>query len=113
MFSFLRTKRHESRGFSYKPRFYDADKELMRVKVKEAQLKEEGKTLASEDKELMKIRIREELKHAKTTARRDMRGLWQGGSFRLILILVALIAFAYYILNRFLPVFIQIFFYEG
>lgn len=113
MFSFLKTKRHESRGFNYKPRFYDSEKELMRAKVKEAQLKEEGKSMATEEKELLKYRIREELRHAKSTARRDMRGLWQGGSFRLIIILVALIAFAYYVLNRFLPVFLQMFFPEG
>ena len=52
MFGFLKVKKHESRGFSYKPRFFDPEKEALRQKISAAE-KSEGKAL-NEDSEAVK-----------------------------------------------------------
>jgi hypothetical protein len=112
MFGFLKIKKHESKGFKYKPRFYDAEKEALNAKAKAINSSEEISETDTE-KEFVKIRIKEELQHAKTTARRDMRGLWKGGNLRLISIIIILVLISYFILHRFLPAFIQYLFPEG
>jgi len=110
MFGFLKVKKQESRGFNYKPRYFDAEKEALRQKINAAE-KAEGKSI-SEDSELVKSRIRDSMRHAKSVNRRDLRGLWRGGNVRIIAILVALILFFYIAMTKFLPVIVQMFFPE-
>lgn len=110
MFGFLKVKKHESRGFSYKPRYFDPEKEALRQKISAAE-KAEGKSL-NEDTESVKSRIRDSMRHAKNVNRRDMRGLWRGGNVRIVAILIALIFFFYIAMTKFLPVIVQMFFPE-
>ena len=110
MFGFLKVKKHESRGFNYKPRYFDPEKEALRQKINAAE-KAEGKSI-NEDSELVKSRIRDSMRHAKSVNRRDLRGLWRGGNVRIIAILVALIFFFYIAMTKFLPVIEQMFFPE-
>ncbi len=110
MFGFLKVKKHESRGFSYKPRYFDPEKEALRQKISAAE-KAEGKSL-NEDTESVKSRIRDSMRHAKNVNRRDMRGLWRGGNLRIVAILITLIFFFYIAMTKFLPVIVQMFFPE-
>jgi len=110
MFGFLKVKKHESRGFNYKPRYFDAEKEALKQKINAAE-RAEGKSL-NEDTEAVKLRIRDSMRHAKTINRRDLRGLWQGGNLRIIAILIALILFFYIAMTKFLPMILQMFFPE-
>lgn len=110
MFGFLKVKKHEARGFNYKPRYFDAEKEALRQKINASE-----KTASSEeidDATVVKSRIRDGLRHAKNVSRRDLKGLWRGGNVRIIAILIALIIFFYIAMYRFLPVIIQMFFPE-
>ena len=110
MFGFLKVKNHESKGFNYKPRYFDAEKEALRQKINAAD-KAEDKSL-NEDSEAVKSRIRDSMRHAKNVNRRNLRGLWQGGNIRIIGILVALILFFYIVMYKFLPVIMQMLFPE-
>ena len=56
MFGFLKIKKHESKGFKYKPRFYDAEKEALKAKAKAINSSEEISETDTE-KEFVKIRI--------------------------------------------------------
>jgi hypothetical protein len=120
MFGFLKVKKHESRGFNYKPRYYDAEKEALASKIKALEKKEEAaeketdvkQELVQLEKETIKTRLKEELRHAKDTSRRDMRGLWKGGNMRIFAILVGLLVFSYIVLQRFLPMFLKMLFPE-
>jgi hypothetical protein len=109
MFGFLKVKKNESRGFNYKPRYFDAEKEELKQKINASEKKDEA---VNEDAEAVKLRIREGIRHAKTVNRRDLKGLWRGGNVRIITILVALILFFYIVMNKFLPVFMKMFFPE-
>ena len=113
MFSFLKVKKQESRGFNYKPRYYDSEKEAFLSKIQNKEKNEVEEIQKNGNKEIHKLRIREELGNAKTNARRNLRGLWQGSNLRLVAIIIALIALAYFILHRFLPVFLSMLFPNG
>jgi hypothetical protein len=112
MFGFLKVNRQESRGFNYKPRYYDAEKESLKSKIRESK-KRDGQDIPDENKEIVKMRVREEIRLARSHNRRDIRGLWQGGNMRMVLVLIALIGLFYFLLNKFLPIFMQMLFYEN
>lgn len=113
MFSFLKVKKQESRGFKYKPRYFDAEKEVLLSKIQEKEKTVNSEGQSDNQKEMLKMRIRDELSLAKANSRRDMRGLWQGGNLRLIAIIIGLIGISYFILHRFLPVFLSMLFPNG
>jgi hypothetical protein len=110
MFGFLKVKKHEARGFNYKPRYFDAEKEALRQKIKSSEMHSQEGDI--DDAAVVKSRIRDGLRHAKNVSRRDLKGLWRGGNVRIIAILIALIFFFYIVMNKFLPVIIQMFFPE-
>jgi len=120
MFGFLKVKKHESRGFGYKPRYYNAEKDALASKIKTLEKKEnvvEEQTTVADDivrleKETIKTRLKDQLRHARTTARRDLRGLWKGGNVRILAIIGALLVFSYFVLQRFLPTLLKILFPE-
>lgn len=111
MFGFLKVKKHEARGFNYKPRYFDAEKEALRQKINASE-KNSSSSEEIDDASVVKSRIRDGLRHAKNVSRRDLKGLWRGGNVRIIAILIALIIFFYIAMYRFLPVIIQMFFPE-
>jgi hypothetical protein len=113
MFSFLKIKKQESRGFNYKPQYYDAEKENLLSRIREKQKEEETASNNDTNGEMIKMRIRDEFQIAKISARRNQIGLWQGSNLRLIAIMIALLCISYFILNRFLPVFLSMLFPNG
>lgn len=99
MLGFFKMKKHESRGFKYQPRFYNKDKEEIKSRIKAA----EARKANSQDGEAAKLRIREELRRARSLSRREHRGLWNGSTFRMLIILIVLMIVAYVALNQWLP----------
>ena len=109
MFSFLKIKKHESKGFGYKPRYFDLEKDSF---VKKNQIENSASNIEGEKKEFVKHKIKEDLRHAKDSYRRQHRGLWQGSNWRLLGIIIFLLFLSYYILNKFLPFLLGIIFNE-
>jgi hypothetical protein len=109
MFSFLKVKKHESKGFSYKPRYFDLDKESF---INKSQIENSESHKEGAKKEFVKHKIKEDLRHAKDSYRRQHRGLWQGSNWRLLGIIIILIFFSYVVLNKFLPLLLNFIFNE-
>jgi len=107
MFGFVKFKKPESRGFKYKPRYYDPEKEALQHKIK-AKLEEQSMELNSDNFEREKLKERISLGFKeRTDSRRNPRGLWKGSNTRMALIIVALLFFSYWVLHQFSPVFIR------
>lgn len=103
MITFFKIKKHEPRKFNYKPRYYNAEKESLRNRVK----------IAEGDKaEAVKERIREGLERSRTVTRRAFRTNWKGGSMKLILFVVGLVYLTYMVLYSWLPGLLNIWFPE-
>jgi hypothetical protein len=109
MFSFLKVKKQESRGFGYKPRYFDSEKESF---VRKSKVENKELDRDSTNKEFVKHKIKEDLRHAKDSYRREHRGLWQGSNWRLLGIIIFLLFLSYFILNKFLPLLLGIIFNE-
>jgi Flp pilus assembly protein TadB len=99
MLGFFKVKKHENRGFNYQPRFYNKDKEEINTRIKAAEARREN----AQDGEAAKLRIRDELRRARTLSRRQHKGLWNGSSVRMLVILIILMGAVYVALNQWLP----------
>jgi len=100
MLGFFKIRKHESRTFNYKPRFYDAEKQELQHRIKAAENLNQHEAA---NRETAKTRIKTELRRARTSSRRGYKGLWKGSTFRMLLILVGLITLLLYALNQWLP----------
>lgn len=91
--------KHQNREFTYKPRFYDPDKEALRERI----ALRERVTKAQENAELSKIRISQQFEEYRRTRKKSM-GLWKNSStLRIFLILGILLSLAYLALDRWMP----------
>ncbi len=99
MLGFFKIKKHQPRGFHYQPRFYNKDKEELQQRIQAAEQRLKGQ----KGGEATKMRIRDELRRARELSRRQHKGLWNGSTFRMLIILMVLIGAAYVALNQWLP----------
>lgn len=104
MMNLLNTK-HKERGFGYKPRYYDPDKEALDLRLKRRRISNNDKG------EISKARIRQEFRHIKRNPI-GSKSFVKSSSFRLIGIIVILLVFSLVVLDQLLPAFMTYLFPE-
>ena len=102
---FFKNKNFKNRTFSYRPRFYDADREELELRKK--------RKLDNDTGELTKLRLRQEFSYYKSSdGKRKSSDFSSSSSFRLIIIIAILSLGSYYILATWLPDMMEFWFPE-
>lgn len=104
MIKLFNTVKREPREFGYKPLFYDADQEELEERIKAR----ENRAVTST--EAMKHRMRREFGRQRRSQVAQQRSYSKRSSLRLLLIIIALSALSYIVLERWLPDLIQAWF---
>lgn len=105
MIGFFQNKNFKNRTFSYRPRFYDADREALELRKK--------RKLDNETGDLTKLRLKQEFSYYKSyEGKRRPIGFASSSTFRLLIIIAILSFGSYYILVTWLPDMMEFWFPE-
>ncbi len=104
MIKLFTTVKREAREFGYKPLIYDAEMEELEKRIRAR----ENRGVSSE--EAMKFRMRQEFARQRRTKTKEQRRSSRRSSIRLLLIIIALSAMSYYVLERWLPTLMEAWF---
>lgn len=112
MLNFWKNK-HQPREFTYKPRFYNPEKEALRERVERRErIRESSQQPDAEQFDGNKNRIANHFEEYRRT-RRSSKSILGNSTLRLVVIFVILLYFAYTVLDRWLPALMQYWFPEG
>jgi hypothetical protein len=96
MFKLFNLK-HETREFGYKPLIYDEEQEEFEARVRARQNRDVTST------EAMKFRMRQEFGRNRRVQTTKQRQASRRSSFRLLLLIIALSAMSYLVIDQLLP----------
>lgn len=104
MIKLFNTIKREPKEFGYKPLFYDAEKEELEARIRARENRDMTST------EAMKFRMRQEFGRQRRSQTVKQKSYSKSSSFRLLLIIIALSAISYIVIEQWLPDLMRVWF---